>query len=44
MPGEEQSGGGWERSKAEGEEKETLSYIGPISAVSVSGISLNRLP
>ena len=42
--GEEQSGGGLERSRAEGEEKETLSYIGPNAAVPVSSISLNKLP
>ena len=44
--GEEQSGGGGglERSRAEGEEKETLSYIGPNAAVSVIDISLNKLP
>ena len=32
------------RSRVKGEEKETLSYIGPISTVPVSGISLNKLP
>ena len=31
------------RSKAKGEEKETLSYIGPIIVVPINGISLNKL-
>ena len=32
------------RSRAEGGEKETLSYIGPNAAVPISDVSLNKLP
>ena len=39
----QERGGGPERSRAEGEEKETLSYIGPNVVIPVSSISLNKL-